>query len=71
MNNESGRPRVNGQPLRTMAEVERQYILRVLAATEGNRTEAARILGLDRKTLYRKLLEYSKNAKSPICWRDD
>jgi two-component system response regulator HydG len=54
-----------------MAEVERQHILRVLAATDGNRTEAARILGLDRKTLYRKLLEYSKSAKSPICWRED
>jgi DNA-binding NtrC family response regulator len=36
-------------------EVERRYILRVLEAAGGNKTLASRILGLDRKTLYRKL----------------
>jgi len=36
-------------------EVERRYILRVLQAVGGNKTLAARTLGLDRKTLYRKL----------------
>jgi len=35
--------------------VERRYILRVLEAAGGQRTRAAQILGLDRKTLYRKL----------------
>lgn len=35
--------------------VERRYIARVLDAVSGNKTLAARILGLDRKTLYRKL----------------
>jgi len=39
----------------TMEEVERRYILRVLEAAGGQRTRAAQILGLDRKTLYRKL----------------
>lgn len=39
----------------TMEEVERRYIRRVLDATGGNKTLAARILGFDRKTLYRKL----------------
>ena len=39
----------------TMEEVERRYILRVLEAAGGQRTKAAQILGLDRKTLYRKL----------------
>lgn len=39
----------------SMEEVERRYILRVLDAVGGNRTQAARILGFDRKTLYRKL----------------
>jgi DNA-binding NtrC family response regulator len=38
-----------------LATVERRYIEQVLAATKGNRSAAARILGLDRKTLYRKL----------------
>lgn len=39
----------------SMDEVERRYILRVLQAVSGNRTQAAKILGFDRKTLYRKL----------------
>jgi len=38
-----------------LEEVERRYILRVLEASSGNKASAARILGLDRKTLYRKL----------------
>jgi DNA-binding NtrC family response regulator len=38
-----------------LAEVERRYIQRVLEAVQGHRTRAAEILGLDRKTLYRKL----------------
>ena len=35
----------------------------VLAATRGNRTLAARILGMDRKTLYRKLDKSASDAK--------
>ena len=42
-----------------MEEVERRYVLRVLDAVRGNKTLAARILGFDRKTLYRKLERYS------------
>ncbi|NLX55181.1 MAG: sigma-54-dependent Fis family transcriptional regulator [Planctomycetaceae bacterium] len=38
-----------------LEELERRYILHVLAALGGNKTTAARVLGLDRKTLYRKL----------------
>jgi two-component system response regulator HydG len=41
-----------------MHVVERRYIERVMAAVGGNRTKAARLLGLDRKTLYRKLKRY-------------
>ena len=41
-----------------LEEVERRYILRVLEAVQGHRTRAAEILGLDRKTLYRKLERY-------------
>ena len=44
--------------LSPLEEVERRYILHVLKAAGDNRTLAARILGLDRKTLYRKLLQY-------------
>lgn len=39
----------------TLDELERQYIRRVLDAEGGNKTRAAQRLGLDRKTLYRKL----------------
>jgi DNA-binding protein Fis len=42
-------------PLR---DVERAYILMVLDQTGGNKSRAAEILGLDRKTLYRKLEEF-------------
>jgi two-component system response regulator HydG len=41
-----------------LEEVEQRYILRVLEALKGNRTVAAQVLGLDRKTLYRKLIRY-------------
>lgn len=41
-----------------MEEIERRYILHVLKCAGENRTQAARILGLDRKTLYRKLMRY-------------
>ena len=42
----------------SLEEVERQHVLRVLEACHGNRTDAAKILDLDRKTLYRKLLRW-------------
>lgn len=41
-------------------EVERRYIEHVLRAVDGNKTVASRILGLDRKTLYRKLQQAQK-----------
>ena len=44
--------------LMTLEEIERRHVLRVLEACEGNRTDAAKILDLDRKTLYRKLLRW-------------
>jgi len=39
----------------TLAEIELQYILEVLRATKGNKSEAARILGINRASLWRKL----------------
>jgi two-component system response regulator AtoC len=41
-----------------LEEIERRYILRALEALGGNRTLTAQVLGLDRKTLYRKLRGY-------------
>jgi DNA-binding NtrC family response regulator len=39
-----------------LLELERQHILQILKQTRGNRSEAARRLGIERKTLYRKAL---------------
>jgi two-component system response regulator HydG len=49
-----------GQPdeLITLDEIERRYIRRVLAATSNNKTDAARILGIDRRSLYRRLHDH-------------
>ena len=44
--------------LQPLEEVERRYILHVLDAVNHNRTAAARVLGLDRKTLWRKLRRF-------------
>ena len=41
-----------------LSEVEKQYILRVLEETEGNKARAATILGISRETLYQKLKQY-------------
>ena len=43
----------------SMEEIERRYILHVVNAVDGNKTLAARILKLDRKTLYRKLQQFA------------
>lgn len=62
-------PRIDGQKIQaaltvtehrdhaveTLAEAEEEQIRRVLAATGGNKSRAAQILGIERKTLYRKL----------------
>jgi len=41
-----------------LEEVERRYILRVMETVGGNKTLAAQVLGIGRKTLYRKLEQY-------------
>jgi len=43
------------KPVETLAEAGEDQIRRVLAATGGNKSKAAQILGIERKTLYRKL----------------
>jgi two-component system response regulator HydG len=42
-------------PHRTLAEVEAEHILSVLASVDNNKTKAAEILGIDRKTLREKI----------------
>ncbi|MGI8899279.1 MAG: sigma-54 interaction domain-containing protein, partial [Pyrinomonadaceae bacterium] len=43
------------QKPQSLAEVEAEYVADTLAATRGNKTEAARILGISRKNLYERL----------------
>jgi DNA-binding NtrC family response regulator len=45
-----------------LAEVEKRHVLHVLDAVGGNKTLAARALGIGRKTLYRKLGEFSSSS---------
>ena len=47
-----------GGSSRPLSEVERDHILKTLREMRGNKAAAARLLGLDRKTLYRKLELY-------------
>lgn len=42
----------------SLAQLEAAYIAEVLAATRGNKTECARILGISRKNLYEKIARY-------------
>ena len=43
------------KPVETLADAEEDQIRKVLAATGGNKSKAAKLLGIERKTLYRKL----------------
>ena len=49
----------------SLRDVERLYILEVLRQAGGNKSRAAELLGLDRKTLYRKLEEYRLDMETP------
>ena len=49
--------RQKSKPL-SLAEMEAAYIAETLAATKGNKTECARILGISRKNLYEKIARY-------------
>jgi DNA-binding NtrC family response regulator len=50
--------------LAPLEEIERRYVLRVLEAVGGNKSVAARVLGIERKTLYRKLERFAAAKKA-------
>ena len=52
----------------TLEDLAGRYIARVLAFTKGNISKASKILGIDRKTLYRKRDEMSQNAPPVDSW---
>jgi transcriptional regulator of acetoin/glycerol metabolism len=58
------RPGADPRDTWSLADVEREHILRVLRLHDGNSTAAARQLGISRTTLWRKLREYGIPRKS-------
>jgi DNA-binding NtrC family response regulator len=57
--------------LPTLAEVERTHIRRVLEAVAWNKKEAARVLGISRGTLYRKIVEFGLEPSDSATAIDD
>ncbi len=55
------KPSIDLSQGRSLKEVEKEMILRTLEDTNGNRTHAAKILGISRRTLQLKLKEYGIN----------
>jgi two-component system, NtrC family, response regulator PilR len=51
-------PVPSGKPIPTLAEVEKELILRALGVFKNDKEAAARALGLSRRTIYRRLKEY-------------
>jgi len=43
---------------KTLEDIEKDHIINVLAETEGNQTRASEVLGINRKTLYKKIHRY-------------
>ena len=48
---------------RPLSEVERYYTEQALALTNGNREEAAKMLGIGERTLYRNIKEWEQQKK--------
>ncbi|MGE5048388.1 MAG: sigma-54 interaction domain-containing protein [Deltaproteobacteria bacterium] len=57
------RPRSARPSMRPLAEVEREHVLAVLDSCGGNQAEAARVLGLARNTLWRRLRAYGAESR--------
>ncbi|HVB37062.1 MAG TPA: helix-turn-helix domain-containing protein, partial [Vicinamibacterales bacterium] len=49
----------------SLSIVEREHILRVLAQLHGNKVAAARVLGVSRRTLYRRLRKHKVGTETP------
>jgi two-component system response regulator FlrC len=60
--------RIDSSSTFSLREVEKDMIFKALDKTEGNRTQAANILGISVRTLRNKLQEYRQEAES---WADE
>ena len=54
---------IAGKNFMTLAEKEKQYILEVLAATGGNKSKTAEMLGISRAALWRKLKQFGEENR--------
>ena len=59
------KPVANGEVLESLADLEREHIRKVVSAVKGNISEAARILGVTRKTLYEKMRRHDIPLERP------
>jgi two-component system response regulator AtoC len=55
----------------TLAEMEKKYILEVLAATGGNKSKTTELLGISRAALWRKLKKYEQDKQQAIRIKKD
>jgi two-component system response regulator HydG len=62
-------PRATRDRLVPLAQVEREHVNMVLSACGNNQVEAARVLGVSRSTLWRKLTSYQRNRPSDGVFR--
>ncbi|HEU4389586.1 MAG TPA: sigma-54 dependent transcriptional regulator [Blastocatellia bacterium] len=55
----------------TLEEVERRYILQIMEKVNGHQINASRVLGIDRRTLYRRLRQYNYKGRFASVERID
>jgi DNA-binding NtrC family response regulator len=58
----AGREAASDSPWKSLDELEREHITRVLKAVQGRRDQAAAVLGITRSTLWRKLKKFDLEA---------
>ncbi|GEM_PF-3604930 len=63
--NMSGKAHPARSPFPTLLELERDYIDKILAHVNGNKTRAAQLLGITRISLWRKLKRYAALTPRP------
>lgn len=52
---------------KTIQELEKEQISKVLHFTDGDKSKASKILGISKATIYRKIDEYGINDKGEAC----
>lgn len=60
---EGAKSEIGSAPLTSLEQVEKNHILKVLESTNWNKSKAAAMLGIDRKTLHRKAVRYQIELK--------